>query len=52
MFKSTFTEKSNAELISMLLGVPEFNLKMHELSDIVQAPRSIEDFTFMSRPLL
>ena len=42
MFKSTFTEKSNAELISMLLGVPEFNLKMHELSDIVQAPRSIE----------
>lgn len=29
MFKSTFTEKSNAELISMLLGVPEFNLKMH-----------------------
>ena len=37
----TIKEKSNAELLSILLGISERDLRLFNLSDILQAPRSI-----------
>lgn len=37
----TMQEKTNAELLSMVLGVSESSINQYQLSDIVQAPRSI-----------
>ena len=39
---TTMVEKTNYELLSLLLGVPEENLRVHNLTDILQAPRAIE----------
>ncbi len=41
-FMYTLQEKTNSELLSMILNVAEENLRLYKLSDILQAPRAIK----------